>query len=137
MEKQRKDKHTKFIIGVVTFAVIFFLLLSLLTNLSGTIDSLLYPTVTASFTYTGSLDKDTNYESYNTLVPTSAIHNNRLYYLVKNSDNNYIVASMPIEIINQNPMQTEIGYINSVLAICNCNKDIKVGDQVLVKADII
>ena len=137
MEK-KKTFHQKFIKGVIAFAAIFFILLGGLTYFSAKVDSLLYPTVTASFSNTGTLQKQSAYEGYNTLVPSSSIHGDEVYYLVKNSQGNYIVASQPVTIINSNGVQTEISRLDmGLLTICHSNKDIKVGDQVLVKADII
>ena len=137
MEK-KKTFHQKFIRGVIAFAAIFFILLGGLTYFSTKIDSLLYPTVTASYSYTGSLEEHTAYENNNTVVPSSSIHGGEVYYLVKNSQGNYIVASQPVSIINSNGVQTEISRLDmGLLTICHSNKDIKVGDQVLVKADII
>ena len=137
MEK-KKTFHQKFIRGVIAFAAIFFILLGGLTYFSAKVDSLLYPTVTASFSNTGTLQKQSAYEGYNTLVPSSSSHGGEVYYLVKNSQGNYIVASQPVSIINSNGVQTEISRLDmGLLTICHSNKDIKVGDQVLVKADII
>lgn len=137
---ENKKMRTKFQIGVVTFAIVFFLVLGGLTYLSTQIDSLLYPTVTAAYTNSGTLSDNEFYDptNLNTLIPTSSIHNGEVYYLIKNTEGNYIVASKPIEIIDQNGIYTEIpkesvGY----MTIIDCDKDIKVGDQVLVKADIL
>lgn len=136
--ENKKTFHQKFIRGVIAFAAIFFILLGGLTYFSTKIDSLLYPTVTASYSYTGSLGEHTAYENNNTVVPSSSIHGGEVYYLVKNSQGNYIVASQPVSIINSNGVQTEISRLDmGLLTICHSNKDIKVGDQVLVKADII
>ena len=136
--ENKKTFHQKFIRGVIAFAAIFFILLGGLTYFSTRIDSLLYPTVTASYSYTGSLEEHTAYENNNTVVPSSSIHGGEVYYLVKNSQGNYIVASQPVSIINSNGVQTEISRLDmGLLTICHSNKDIKVGDQVLVKADII
>ena len=137
MEK-KKTFHQKFIRGVIAFAAIFFLLLGGLTYFSARVDSLLYPTVTASFFNTGTLQKQSAYEGYNTLVPSSSIHGNEVYYLVKNSQGNYIVTSQPVIVLDTNGVQTEIQRLDvGILTICHSNKDIKVGDQVLVKADTI
>lgn len=132
--------RTKFQIGIVAFTIVFFLVLGGLTYLSTQIDSMLYPTVTAAYTNSGTLSDDKYYNptALNTVIPTSSIHNGEVYYLVKNTDGNYIVASKPIEIIAQDGIYTEIpkesvGY----MTIVDCDKDIKVGDQVLVKADIL
>ena len=136
--ENKKTFHQKFIKGVIAFAVVFFILLGCLTYFSTKIDSLLYPTVTASYSTTGTLEKLVAYEGYNTLVPSSSIHGDEVYYLVKNSQGNYIVASQPVTIISTNGVQTEISRLDiGLLTICHSNKDIKVGDQVLVKADII
>ena len=71
-------------------------------------------------------------------MPSSSIHGDEVYYLVKNSQGNYIVTSQPVVILDTNGVQTEIQRLDvGILTICHSNKDIKVGDQVLVKADTI
>ena len=112
-------------------------------SLSTKIDALLYPTVTVATTNTGYLiddDDDTYYDPQggNTLIPTSSIHNGEVYYVIKNTDGNYIVAKKQIDILNQNGLYTEITREDTgFLAIIDSDKDLKVGEQVLVKADVL
>lgn len=135
--------RVKFQKGIVAFAIIFFLVIGGLTYLSTKIDALLYPTVTVATTNTGYLiddDNDTYYDPQggNTLIPTSSIHNGKVYYVIKNTEGNYIVAKKPVDILNQNGLYTEITREDTgFLAIIDSDKDLKVGEQVLVKADVL
>lgn len=140
---EKKNMRVKFQKGIVAFAIIFFLVIGGLTYLSTKIDALLYPTVTVATTNTGYLiddDDDTYYDPQggNTLIPTSSVHNGEVYYVIKNTDGNYIVAKKPVDILNQNGLYTEITRENTgFLAIIDSDKDLKVGEQVLVKADVL
>ena len=135
--------RTKFQKGIVAFAIIFFLVIGGLTYLSTKIDALLYPTVTVATTNTGYLiddDDDTYYDPQggNTLIPTSSVHIGEVYYVIKNTDGNYIVAKKQIDILNQNGLYTEITREDTgFLAIIDSDKDLKIGEQVLVKADVL
>lgn len=140
---EKKNMRVKFQKGIVAFAIIFFLLIGGLTYLSTKIDSLLYPTVTVATTNTGYLiddDDDTYYDPQggNTLIPTSSIHNGEVYYVIKNTEGNYIVAKKPVDILKQNGLYTEITREDTgFLAIIDSDKDLKIGEQVLVKADVL
>ena len=127
--------------GIVAFAIVFFLVIGGLTYLSTQIDSLLYPTVTVAVTNTGYIDDEEafyNPQGGNTLIPTSSIHNGEVYCVTKNTDGNYIVAKKPVDIINQNGLYTEIPREDTgFLAIVDSDKDLKIGQQVLVKADVL
>ncbi len=136
--------RTKFQKGIVAFAIIFFLVIGGLTYLSTKIDALLYPTVTVATTNTGYIvDNEEDMAYYdprggNTLIPTSSVHNGEVYYVIKNTDGNYIVAKKQIDILNQNGLYTEIAKEEKgFLAIVDSDKDLKVGEQVLVKADVL
>lgn len=99
--------------------------------------------IPTSSIHTGNLiddDDDTYYDPQggNTLIPTSSVHNGEVYYVIKNTDGNYIVAKKQIDILNQNGLYTEITREDTgFLAIIDSDKDLKVGEQVLVKADIL
>lgn len=141
---EKKNMRVKFQKGIVAFAIIFFLVIGGLTYLSTKIDALLYPTVTVATTNTGYIvdneDDDTYYDPQggNTLIPTSSVHNGEVYYVTKNTDGNYIVAKKQIDILNQNGLYTEITReAVGFLAIIDSDKDLKVGEQVLVKADVL
>lgn len=141
---EKKNMRTKFQKGIVAFAIIFFLVIGGLTYLSTKIDALLYPTVTVATTNTGYIvdneDDDTYYDPRggNTLIPTSSIHNGEVYYVIKNTDGNYIVAKKPVDILKQNGLYTEITReAVGFLAIIDSDKDLKIGEQVLVKADVL
>ncbi len=135
---ENKNLRKKFQIGIVVFGVLFFMVLGGLTYISGHIDSMLYTTVTASLTSSGDLDvPDDVFPAY-TLVPASALKGNTLYYVKRNSQGDYEVASMEVQIVKSDGVQTEIEKLEmNVLAICDSNKDFKLGETVLVKADIL
>lgn len=134
----KKDMRKKFQIGVITFGVLFFMLIGALTYLSGQVDSKLYTTVTASLTSSGDLEEPNEpFPSY-TLVPSSALKGNTLYYVKRNSQGDYEVTSMEVSVVRANGMLTEIEKLPmNVLAICDSNKDYELGETVLVKADIL
>ena len=136
MKERNLRKH--FQIGVITFGVLFFLILGGLTLVSSQIDGMLYETVTTSLTSSGDLDNpDATFPGY-TLVPSSAIKNNELYYVKRNSKGDYEVNKMEVQVVKTNGMQTEIEQLTmNVLAICDSNKEIELGETVLVKADIL
>jgi hypothetical protein len=135
-EKNFRRKFQKFIIG---FAVVFFLVIGVLTWFSGNIDALLYPTVTAATTRSGSLDpeQDTYYYS-NTIVPTSSIKDGVLWYVAKDSQGDYYVHTTPVDIVRQTAIETEISALPmSVIPVCESNKELEDGDRVLVKAGVL
>ena len=72
------------------------------------------------------------------MIPTSSINNGEVYYVTKNTDGNYIVAKKPVDILKQNGLYTEITREDTgFLAIVDSDKDLKIGEQVLVKADVL
>lgn len=140
--KNSRNLRRKFQIGIITFAVIFFMVMGCLTYFSTRIDSLLYPSVTAANSSSGVLNPGPDYDPYfgnNTLIPSSSVHNGEVLCLKKDSSGKYYeVYSMTVDIIDQNALQTEIPKIDgSILVVCDSNKDIKIGDKVLVRSDIL
>lgn len=134
----KKDLRKKFQIGVITFGVLFFLVLGGLTFISGNIDSKLYTTVTASLTSSGDLEEPNDpFPSY-TLVPSSSIKGDQLFYVKRNSQGDYEVNSMTVTVVRKNGMVTEIEKLGmNVMAICDSNKSYELGETVLVKVDIL
>lgn len=134
--KNTRRKFQKFIVG---FAIVFFLVLGLLTWFSDKVDSMVYPTVTVATTYSGSLDtrQDTYYYS-NTIVPTASIHGGKLWYALKDSKGDYYVHTTDVTIIRQTSVKSEVSLtVPFVLPICSSNKELHDGDRVLVKAGVL
>jgi hypothetical protein len=135
-DKNFRRKFQKFIVG---FAVVFFIVIGVLTWLSGNIDALLYPTVTAATTSNGSIDPEQDTYSYKkTIVPTSSIKDGVLWYVAKDSNGDYYVHTTPVTIVRQTAMKTEIEPLDIVvMPICDSNKELEEGDRVLVKAGVL
>ncbi|MCH5201698.1 MAG: hypothetical protein J1F17_00695 [Oscillospiraceae bacterium] len=138
---KEKNIRKKVQIGIITFGVLFFFVLGMLTYFSSQIDSLLYPVVTAATSSTGKLNPPPDYIpefDYNTLVPSSAVKGNKVQCLRKNQDGTYTVYYYEAEIVDSNAVQTELAHTGDALVVvCNSTKELKDGDKVLVRAGVL
>lgn len=134
----KKDKLKKY---SVRFAIIFFIVLALLTYFSDTIDTMLLPKVKTTEVISGTLTKSNNPNENKYLIPLSAVSGfgeDTSVFVVQpyNENGDYKVCSENIHIINQDEMYCEVTSNNlygGLQIVYSTSKSISNGDRVYVE----
>lgn len=137
MKKDKLKKHS------IHFAVIFFLVIALLTYLSDTIDTMLLPKVKTTEIISGALVETTNPNEDKYLVPLSAISGfgeDACVFVVQqyNEKGDNKVRSESVYITNQDEMYCEVTADNlyaGMKIVYNTSKSINNGDRVYVEEE--
>lgn len=136
----KKDKLKKY---SIRFAIVFFLVIALLTYFSDTIDTMLLPKVKTTEVISGTLVETTNPNDDKYLVPLSAISGfgeDASVFVVQqdNEKDDNKVHSESVYITNQDEMYCEVTADNlyaGMQIVYSTSKSISNGDRVYVEEE--
>lgn len=136
----KKDKIKKY---SIRFAIVFFIVLALLTYFSDTIDTMLLPKVKTTEVISGTLVETTNPNDNKYLIPISAVSGfgeDASVFVVKpyNENGDYKVYSETIHITDQDEMYCEVTADNlygGMQIVYSTSKSISNGDRIYVEEE--
>lgn len=133
----KKDKLKKL---SVSFAIVFFLVLALLTYFSDTIDTMLLPKVKTTSVITGTLSEDENPNITKYLIPLSAISGfgeGASVYVIQpyGNEKDTVISEVSVNISTQDEMYAEVtsdALYGGTMVIYSSSKNIYNGDRVYI-----
>lgn len=133
----KKDKVKKL---SVSFAIVFFLVLALLTYFSDTIDTMLLPKVKTTAVITGTLSEDTNPNVTKYLIPLSAISGfgeGASVYVIQpyGNEKDTVIGEVSVNISTQDEMYAEVtsdALYGGTMVVYSSSKNIFNGDRVYI-----